>query len=91
MPGETTREGLALMHGEVSRQIIGAFYDVYHELGYGDLEAVYQRAFPIALTKPGVRCQREVPLAVHFRGVVVGDYRADLRVEGQDGSVVIRL
>jgi GxxExxY protein len=27
MPGETTREGLALMHGAVTREIIGAFFD----------------------------------------------------------------
>ena len=83
MPGETTREGLALMHGALTREIIGAFFDVYNELGYGFLESVYQRALPIALAARGVRSEREIPLAVRFRDAVVGDYRADLVVEGR--------
>jgi hypothetical protein len=33
MPGETARAGLALVHGELTREIIGAFFDVYNELG----------------------------------------------------------
>jgi hypothetical protein len=35
MTGGTTRAGVALVHGKLTRQIIGAFYDVYNKLGYG--------------------------------------------------------
>jgi GxxExxY protein len=81
MPGETARAGLALVHGQLTREIIGAFFDVYNELGYGFVESVYQRALPLALVARGVRSERERPLTVLFRGCVVGDYRADLVVE----------
>jgi GxxExxY protein len=83
MTGGTARAGLALVHGELTRAIIGAFFEVYNELGYGFVESVYQRALPLALAARGVRSEREVPLSVRFRGEVVGDYRADLVVEGK--------
>jgi GxxExxY protein len=83
MTGGTTRAGLALVHGALTREIIGAFFDVYNELGYGFLESVYQRALPVALGARGIRSEREVPLAVQFRGVAVGAYRADLVAEGK--------
>ena len=72
-----------LVHGGLTREIIGAFYDVYNELGYGFVESVYQHALPLALTKRAVHSERELPLTVRFQGVVVGNYRADLVVEGK--------
>jgi GxxExxY protein len=82
MTGGTARGGLRLLHGEATRGIIGAFYDVYNELGYGFVESVYQRALPVALQERGFRSEREVPLRVRYRGADVGFYRADLIVEG---------
>jgi GxxExxY protein len=35
---------MALEHGEITEQIIGAAFEVYSILGYGFLEKVYQRA-----------------------------------------------
>jgi GxxExxY protein len=83
MTGGTTRAGLELMHSDLTREIIGAFYDVYNELGYGFVETVYQRALPLALKARGVQSERERSLTVRFRGTVVGDYRADLVVENK--------
>jgi GxxExxY protein len=83
MPEEPGRAGIALVHGELTHEIIGAFFEVYNELGYGFVESVYQRALPLALVARGVQSEREVPLTVRFRGSVVGDYRADLVVEGK--------
>ena len=83
MPGETTGAGLALVHGNITREIIGAFYDVYNELGFGFVESVYQRALPLALAARGIPSEREVLLTVMFGGTVVGDYRADLIVAGK--------
>jgi GxxExxY protein len=71
------------VHGELTHEIIGAFFEVYNELGYGFVESVYQRALPLALVARAVQSEREVPLTVRFRGSVVGDYRADLVVEGK--------
>jgi GxxExxY protein len=81
MTGGTTRAGLELVHGDLTRQIIGAFFDVYNALGQGFVEAVYQRAMPLSLAKRGVQSEREVPITVKYLGVGIGDYRADQIVE----------
>ena len=38
-----------LKHGELTEKIIGIFYEVYNELGYGFLESVYEESLVIAL------------------------------------------
>jgi len=83
MTGGTTRAGLELVHGDLTRDVIGAFYSVYNSLGYGFVESVYSRALPHALAARRRRSEREVPLTVKYMGFVVGDYRADLVVEGK--------
>jgi GxxExxY protein len=58
--------------------VIGAFYGVYNELGYGFLENVYENAFAVALRDCGLDVLQQPPIAVFFRGHLVGEYRADL-------------
>ena len=70
-----------LLHKELTGEIVGAFYEVYNELGAGYLESVYKRALAIALSARGISNAREVPLDVYFRGVCVGEFRADLIVQ----------
>jgi len=65
----------------LTEMVIGAAYTVHNALGFGFLEAVYQRALWVELRSLGVAVEIEVPLAVHYKGVNVGDYRADLLVE----------
>ena len=79
----TATTAQTLLHGELTNEIIGSFFEVYNELGYGFVESGYQRAPPLALKARGIRSEREVALAVHYRGMPVGDYRADLVVEGR--------
>lgn len=74
---------LKLLHEDVTKRIIRAFFDVYNELGYGFLESVYQKAMPFALKDVGLECTSEVPLPVMYRGHLVGEYRADLIVVGK--------
>ena len=38
-----------LKHADVTEKIIGVFYDVYNELGYGFLECVYEESLVAAL------------------------------------------
>jgi GxxExxY protein len=71
-----------LLHGEITEKIIGAFYQVVYELGVGFLESVYERAMVLLLRELGLKAERQVRILVYFRGTVVGDYRADLLVEG---------
>jgi GxxExxY protein len=70
-----------LKHSELTGKIIGVFYDVYNELGYGFLESTYAEALLVALEDSGLRTAREVPVPVWFRGRKVGQYYADLIVE----------
>ena len=67
-------------HSELTDTIIGVFYDVYNDLGFGFLESVYRKALRLALMGKGLAVESEVPVSVFFRGVSVGDFRADLVV-----------
>jgi GxxExxY protein len=57
-----------LIDGELTEVIIGAFFDVYNELGYGFLESVYRRALQMALAAMGIKSEAEAPLEVFFVG-----------------------
>lgn len=69
-----------LLHGDITGEIISAFYTVYNELGHGFLESVYVRALAIELFQRRMNVAREVPVTVFYKGVTVGTYRADLMV-----------
>ena len=68
-------------HSEVTERLIGIFFEVYNELGYGFLESVYEQAYIIVLASQGVSFQQQCPINVSFRGTNVGEFRADLLVE----------
>ena len=70
-------------HQELTEKIIKAFYNVYHVLGYGFLEKVYENAMAIELRKLGVTFTQQSPISVYYEGEVVGEYFADLVVEGK--------
>ncbi len=65
----------------VTRELIGAAFEVHNVLGYGFLERVYQRAMQVELTLRKVKVELEPKLQVHFKGAIIGDYAADLLVE----------
>jgi GxxExxY protein len=69
-------------HKDLTEEIIGIFYAVYNELGYGFLESVYRGSLFLALKQVGLDVQKEVPIAVYSRGHKVGDFKADLLVNG---------
>lgn len=70
-----------LLHEEITGKVLKAFFTVYHELGYGFLEKVYERAMVIELTELGLNCVPQQPISVYYNGVPVGEYYADLLVE----------
>ena len=69
-------------HSALTETIIGVFYDVYNELGFGFLESVYRNSLRLALVQKGLIVEQEAPVTVFFRGQNVGDFRADLVVNG---------
>jgi GxxExxY protein len=52
------------------------FFKVVHEF-------VYEKALLVALCDKGLSVERQVPLKVAFRDVVVGEFFADILVEGK--------
>ena len=69
-------------HFELTKEIIGTFYDVYNMLGYGFLEKVYENALAIELGIRGFQVQQQKPIAIHFRNQIIGEYFADILVNG---------
>jgi GxxExxY protein len=80
--GARARTGVVKLGG-TTEKIIGVFYDVYNELGHGFLESVYEGSMVIALREAGLRVVQQQPIAVFFRGQLVGDFRADLIVDDE--------
>ncbi|MBU0560673.1 MAG: GxxExxY protein [Bacteroidetes bacterium] len=69
-----------MLHEELTRKIIGAFYKVYNTLGYGFLEKVYENSLKIELTSSGFKIEQQKNIKVFYEGYDVGDYFADLIV-----------
>ena len=70
-----------LIDAELTEKVIGTFFEVYNELGYGFVESVYENALAIALGTAGLAVKQQVAIDVAFRGQSVGEFRADLLVE----------
>lgn len=68
-------------YNTLTEKIIGCAYTVSHTLGVGFLEKVYENALAHEMGKAGIHYRQQMPLAVHYDGVVVGDYYADFLVE----------
>ena len=66
---------------EICYKVIGAAMAVYRHFGSGYLEEVYKNAMMVELEAAGLQAEKEVPIAVAYKGVRVGDYRADIVVE----------
>jgi GxxExxY protein len=77
-----------LLHEKTTQKIIGAAFEVHDQLGYGFLERVYQRSLQVELLRRGAVAEVEKPIQVHYKGIVVGDYDADVLV---DGCVVVEI
>lgn len=75
-------------HKDLTDVVINAFYQVYNTLGYGFLEKVYRNALAFELDLRGYQVDREVALKVYYAGAVVGEYYADIII---NGSVILEL
>jgi GxxExxY protein len=67
-------------HAEITREVIGAAFEVHRVLGHGFLEKVYQRAMQVELLSRGLKAELEARIKVIYKGVVIGDYLADIFV-----------
>lgn len=72
-----------LIEKELTEKIINAFYEVYNILGYCFLEKVYEHALYKELNDREFHVSRQEPIEVFYKGQKVGEYYADLVVEGK--------
>jgi len=75
-------------HQDITEKIIGAAYNVHNNLGSGFLEKVYQNSLAIELRSLDFLFDMEKPIKVYYRGEIVGDYIADIII---DGKVILEI
>lgn len=67
----------------LTERIIGCAIEVHRHLGAGLLEKAYSLALRVELASNGIGFEYERPVPLTYKGVLVGEYRPDLIVEGQ--------
>jgi GxxExxY protein len=76
-------------HKELTDKILYAFFKkTYARLGYGFLEKVYENAMAIELRRLGLNVEQQAKIDVYYEGEIVGEYFADLLIEG---NVIVEL
>ncbi len=68
---------------KITENIIGCAFTVLNTLGCGFLEKVYENALAHELRKAGFEVKQQYIIKVYYDGIVVGEYAADLLVEGR--------
>ena len=63
-------------------KVLGAVFEVSNTLGVGCLEKVYERALLKELHLRGLSALPQSPFPVTYKGESVGDFYADILVEG---------
>jgi GxxExxY protein len=66
----------------LTKRVIRCAFTVSNTLGCGFLEKVYENALAHELRKAGLKVEQQHAITVYYDGQVVGEYAADLLVEG---------
>ena len=64
------------------KTVIECSKNIRRHLGPGYLESVYKNAMLVELKKNGLSYEVEKPINVYYEDVLVGDFKADIIVEG---------
>jgi GxxExxY protein len=80
--------GTKLIEEPITREIIGAFYEVYNTLGFGFLEHIYVMALERELRSRGHLVRREIGVCVMYKGEELAYQRLDMIV---DDKVVVEV
>ena len=70
-----------MLHENITKKIIEAYYKVFNSLGYGFLEKVYENALKIELKRSNLKVDQQKSIKVFYDEFEVGDYFADLIIE----------
>jgi GxxExxY protein len=71
---------MALLYEDITEKILKGYYEVYNTLGYGFLEKVYENSLVVEFRSLGLKCEQQKPIDVYYKGVLVGEYFADIIV-----------
>jgi GxxExxY protein len=71
-----------LILDKVTEKIIACVHQVSNTLGSGFLEKVYENALAVELRQNGLEAAQQHRIEVRYKDVLVGDFVADLLVEG---------
>ena len=69
-------------HSELTGKILGGFFQVHKELGFGFSEKVYESALEVLLNEIGMVVDRQKDIFVYYHGKPIGEYKAYLIVNG---------
>ena len=67
----------------LSDKVIGCAQNVSRELGAGFFEKVYEKALCVEFEKAGLDYECQKPVLVKYKEITVGEFIADIVVEGQ--------
>jgi GxxExxY protein len=67
---------------QLTQKVIQCAFAVSNTLGCGFLEKVYENALTHELRKAGLEVRQQHGITVYYDGTAVGEYTADLLVEG---------
>jgi GxxExxY protein len=70
-----------LKYVEFTDQIINCAFEVHRVLGSGFLEKVYKNALFEEIRSRGIKTESERSITVKYKGIIIGDYFADLVIE----------
>ena len=69
------------LYSDITNKILSAAHRVYHKLGAGFVEKVYENALTIELKRMELTFNQQYPIKVYYEGIIVGEYIADLIIE----------
>jgi GxxExxY protein len=72
-----------MLYRELSYEVMAAVFEVHNTLGPGFLEKVYENALMVEFGLRGIPAEAQKPLVVRFKGVGVGDFNADIVINGK--------
>ncbi|MFQ5696249.1 MAG: GxxExxY protein [Terriglobia bacterium] len=78
-----TKGRIGLLEEGLTEKILQAAFKVQNTLGCGFLEKVYENALVVELRRQGIAVEQQKSVHVRYDGAVVGEYQADLIVEGR--------
>ena len=62
------------LYQQETKEIIGAFYEVYNTLGGGFLEYVYQDSLAIEFEKRSIPYEKEAQIKIMYKGITLKHY-----------------